>query len=271
MAQPDSSLLPPESPSRARGIGPAELFLTVFVTGAIVMTIEIVGTRIVGPVFGVGLFVWSALLAVTLAALASGYYAGGVLADRRLTPTLLGSVVVAAGALLAFAPFLGHGVLSVAERLGPRVGPLFAAAVLFAPALMALGMTGPVAVKLTTKSLSRAGRGLGAAVTRTLRAVFGHVSAYRDSEPDPAEPVGNILFFASDSAVDFRIPPDAQFESSAAERIQRSFTAWEVMQHVPDGPLITDARNPLGRLQLPIAERHFAAMNKLLPPEVWLN
>jgi SAM-dependent methyltransferase len=109
------------------------------------------------------------------------------------------------------------------------------------------------------------------AVTRTLRAVFPHVSAYRDSEPDPTEPVGNILFFASDSPVDFVIPPDAHFGSPTTEHVQRSFTSWKVMEHVPDGPLITDARNPLGRLQLPIAERHFAAMNKLLPPEVWLN
>ena len=33
----------------------AELLLTVFVTGGVVLTIEILGTRIVGPVFGVDL------------------------------------------------------------------------------------------------------------------------------------------------------------------------------------------------------------------------
>ena len=43
-----------------------------FVTGAVVMLIEILGTRIVGPVFGVNLFVWAALLTVTLGALAIG-------------------------------------------------------------------------------------------------------------------------------------------------------------------------------------------------------
>lgn len=40
------------------------LHVTVFATGGVVMTIEVIGTRIIGPVFGVGLFVWSALLAV---------------------------------------------------------------------------------------------------------------------------------------------------------------------------------------------------------------
>lgn len=37
----------------------------------------------IGRVFGVSFFVWSALLAVTLASLAAGYYLGGVLVDRR--------------------------------------------------------------------------------------------------------------------------------------------------------------------------------------------
>lgn len=38
------------------------MYLQVAVCGAVVMLVEILGTRIVGPVFGVGLFVWSALL-----------------------------------------------------------------------------------------------------------------------------------------------------------------------------------------------------------------
>src|SRR3954468_3182492 len=104
-----------------------------------VMAIEIVGTRVIGPVFGVDLFVWSALLAVTLASLAAGYYAGGILADRKPGPTLLGSVVAGSGMLLCLPPLLSHGVLSAAERLGPRAGALFGAGLLFAPALVALG------------------------------------------------------------------------------------------------------------------------------------
>lgn len=71
---------------------------------------------------------------MTLASLAAGYYAGGVLADRRLEPGLLGKVVATAGVLLGLAPLFTH---------------------------WALGMTGPIAVKLATKSLARAGRGIG--------------------------------------------------------------------------------------------------------------
>jgi SAM-dependent methyltransferase len=109
------------------------------------------------------------------------------------------------------------------------------------------------------------------AVARTMRAVFPHVRAYGDSAPDPAQPVGNLIFFASDTELDFTIPAGATFESLGAEQIQRAFTAWSALRHIPDGTLITDARNPLARLQLPIAEKHFIAMNELLPNEIWIR
>ena len=58
------------------------LLATVFITGACVLIIELMGTRILAPYFGSGIYTWSALIAITLAALALGYSFGGRLADR---------------------------------------------------------------------------------------------------------------------------------------------------------------------------------------------
>ena len=46
------------------------------------MILELLGTRIIAPFYGVSLYVWSSLIAVTMIALALGYYWGGFLADR---------------------------------------------------------------------------------------------------------------------------------------------------------------------------------------------
>ena len=110
------------------------------------------------------------------------------------------------------------------------------------------------------------------AVARTVRAVFPNVRVFRDSPPEetPDEP-GNLAFYASEGSLDFQIPQGVRFENEVCEKVQRSFQEWEVLKQVPDGPVITDARNPLARLQLPSAEEHYRAMNKLLPPEVWLD
>ncbi|MEO6598858.1 MAG: fused MFS/spermidine synthase [Polyangiaceae bacterium] len=490
------------------------------------MVIEILGTRIIGPVFGIGLFVWSALLTVTLGALAVGYYTGGIVADRVTSSRLLGGLVMGAGLLLALVRLLAHVILSCTESLGPRWGSLSSATLLFAPSLLILGMIGPVAVRQATNTLRLAGRMVGSiyavstaggllgtlalvyllipafetdailtytagllvlvgaaslawrrwpialaglalpaigaaakprelpqgitvlarsqstyglveviddsnrsvrflrsdhsiigaqfvsdgsaafsflhvleavrftrpnakdmlqiglgigslpqvlgaqgirvdaveidpavvrfakqyfgfrssgavlvedartylrhtqrqydlivhdtftggstpehllslevlqrirlllrpkgvlvlnfigyhqgaqaeanfAVARTIRAVFHNVRVFLDAPllEESGRP-GNLLFFATDGDLVFTIPEQARFENETCEQIQRSFLSWEVLKHVPDGRVITDARNPLSRLQIPIEEEHFAAMNKLLPREVWLN
>ncbi len=41
------------------------------------MVIELLGTRIIAPFYGVSLYVWWSLISVALIALAIGYFAGG--------------------------------------------------------------------------------------------------------------------------------------------------------------------------------------------------
>lgn len=77
MVTPDTALhmiaphLHPETLALADGM-PARhrLRCALFIAGAAVMVLQIVGTRIIGPHFGAGLSVWTALITVTLVALA---------------------------------------------------------------------------------------------------------------------------------------------------------------------------------------------------------
>ena len=65
------------------------LVLTAIICGALVMVIEILGSRVIGPFFGASLFVWTSLITVTLIALAIGYAAGGVFSDKKGSPDYL--------------------------------------------------------------------------------------------------------------------------------------------------------------------------------------
>src|SRR5213079_3238903 len=58
------------------------LYFTAATTGAAIMVVEILGAKMLAPYVGTSHFVWTAQIAVTLIALAVGYYAGGVLVDR---------------------------------------------------------------------------------------------------------------------------------------------------------------------------------------------
>ena len=53
------------------------LYFTAAITGGAIMIVEILGAKMLSPYLGTSHFVWTAQIAVTLVALACGYYAGG--------------------------------------------------------------------------------------------------------------------------------------------------------------------------------------------------
>src|SRR5262249_44167380 len=100
------------------------LLLTAIVTGALVMALEVVGARVIGAFYGVSLFVWTSLIAVTLLALAAGYAAGGRYADRMRTPdAIFFWLPPARGCGLAGARLQGTRP-APAPPPGPAAGPL---------------------------------------------------------------------------------------------------------------------------------------------------
>ena len=137
------------------------LYVVVFVSGAVVLAIEILGTRILGPFYGVSLFLWSALITVTLVALSVGYAIGGRWADRAATPPRLYLLLLAAGLWTLFIPWLREPILVVAEPFGLRFAVLVAAFILFAPPLTLLGMVSPFAIRLRASSLNVVGTTAG--------------------------------------------------------------------------------------------------------------
>ena len=139
----------------------AFLLGTTAVTGALVMVVEVLGSRVIGPFFGVSLFVWTALITVTLLALALGYAAGGHLADRRPDPAWLYGIIMAAGVLVACVPWLKPLVLKATLPLGLRAGAFGSALLLFGPALFLLGCVSPYVVRIAVREWGRLGRTVG--------------------------------------------------------------------------------------------------------------
>lgn len=137
------------------------VYLTVFLTGAAVLVLEILGTRVLSPYFGVSLYIWSALITVTLTALALGYWLGGLLADRGPSIKKLYLLIFLAGVFILIIPLASPILLKILSHLGIRTGVLCSAAVLFGPSLFLLAMVTPYAVKLATPELNVLGRRVG--------------------------------------------------------------------------------------------------------------
>ncbi len=134
------------------------LLATVFVTGGCVLIIELMGTRVLAPYFGSGIYTWSALIAITLAALALGYSFGGRLADRLPKTTMLYNLCLAAGLWTLSTPMIARPLLPLLAHIPDiRAGVLLSSTVLYFPNLFLLGAIGPYAIRLMTRRRENAG------------------------------------------------------------------------------------------------------------------
>src|ERR1700759_5796854 len=106
-----STLTSAETRMRANVSSPmfrAAIYIAAFVTGAIVMSFEMLGSRYLNPYFGSGIYTWAALISTVLAALTAGYFLGGFVADRTVSAAVLRTIIGAAVPFLLFVAALSR-------------------------------------------------------------------------------------------------------------------------------------------------------------------
>ncbi|MDA8084617.1 MAG: fused MFS/spermidine synthase [Nitrospiraceae bacterium] len=135
----------------------------VFLCGAIVMSFEILGSRVLAPNFGSSVFVWGSLISVFLSGLSAGYYLGGWLADRNPSSRKLSLMILIPGILFLTFPLYSAAIADwiFTKDLGIRVSPLLASVALFLAPSLFLGIVSPYTAKLMICSLHTSGRTIG--------------------------------------------------------------------------------------------------------------
>ena len=135
------------------------LKLVVVVSGAVLMGLELTGSRIIAAHFGSSIYVWGAIIGVFLTSLSAGYYLGGHLADRKPDFFLLNLLLLIAGAWLLTIPIYADWLCRGVRHLNPgvRSGPLLATLLLFGGPSVLMGMVSPFAVRLAARTVERMG------------------------------------------------------------------------------------------------------------------
>src|SRR5512134_3708363 len=139
------------------------LYAVVFVCGAVLMALEIVGSRMLAPYFGNSIFVWGSLISVVLAALSLGYWLGGIVADRWPRFSVLAMLIAVPGVIIALLPFVYPGLnrAIAGGDVGSRLGPLIASLILFLVPSVLLGTISPFAVRLQARAVASVGSTAG--------------------------------------------------------------------------------------------------------------
>jgi predicted membrane-bound spermidine synthase len=124
------------------------------------MAFELIGARLLAPTIGSSTYVWTSVIGVIIAALSTGYFLGGKLADKRNEVKdvvfLCLAIAMTIGVMLEFFdPVMSVVVDGFQDQ---RFRGVVASLTLFAPTSLLLGMLSPYLVKLNVTSLATSGR-----------------------------------------------------------------------------------------------------------------
>jgi spermidine synthase len=135
-----------------------KLLLLSFIEGAAVMAAELCGAKLLAPIFGSSLYVWASVLAITLAALAFGYFFGGQITEKKNPSRSLYLILILASAFLLLMPVISYYVVPRISYLSfiPAV-IISTVSLLFFPVFF-LGASSPLFIFLQTKDNLTAGK-----------------------------------------------------------------------------------------------------------------
>ncbi len=136
----------------------------IFFTGAVTLSLEVLASRVMTPYFGVSLYIWAAILSITLAFLAAGYYLGGRLSQRYEGAGLMALFLAApAGSALsiALASALYPVLFPMISAVDLVFGSFVAGFVLLALPLTALSAMNPMLIALGRDRRARGDGGAG--------------------------------------------------------------------------------------------------------------
>ena len=142
-------------------LGVRRLFQMSFIEGGALMVTEIAGAKLVAPFYGNSLYVWAAVLGLTLGGLATGYFMGAYLSRRWPSHNVLYATMLAAALLMALMPWTAAAIMEASLGLELRQGITVACLVFLFPPLVCFGVASPLIIRLISVDGGSAGHVAG--------------------------------------------------------------------------------------------------------------
>ena len=138
------------------------------IVGAGILSMEILGGRVLQPVFGSDLHVWGSILSVFMVSLAIGYWLGGKLSERKASLRTLMIFPFLGGCIIFALPYVYGWVNNALFDLvvmdwdsQESYASLAAATALFLLPSAVLGCVSPYSVRLLARTVKTTGRTAG--------------------------------------------------------------------------------------------------------------
>jgi hypothetical protein len=136
------------------------IYLLAFVGGFVIMSLELLGGRVLAPYFGSSIYVWGSIITIFMLSLSLGYLFGGRLSLNHPSMRRFGIIFLVAAVLLYPLVFFAEPIMNWIFELieDPRYGSLLASGILFILPTIILGMISPYSVRLLVQSTHESGQ-----------------------------------------------------------------------------------------------------------------
>ncbi|MBW8052037.1 MAG: hypothetical protein FVQ77_17185 [Cytophagales bacterium] len=141
---------------------PPYILLTLsFLEGAAVLAVELIVAKMLAPVYGDSIYVWTTVIGITITGLSVGYFMGGILIDKYKDLNQLFYVLLAAASVILFIPAILNHLTEVfidSDIIFSVV--IISISVLF-PSLLFLGMVPSMIIGIWSGSVETVGEKAG--------------------------------------------------------------------------------------------------------------
>lgn len=126
-------------------------YITAFVSGFIIMSLEILGFRALAPHFGYSIYVFGTLIGLILSALAIGYWVGGMLSRNNVRPKNFFLILLFASLYIAIASAFYERIIQALANYGIVAGAFLATFIVWAFPMIILAAVSPYLVGMMSE------------------------------------------------------------------------------------------------------------------------
>ncbi len=151
-----------EAKSETKYLHSTLLAMITFLSGCLVMVIELTSSRLLAPYYGNTIYCWTGVIGTILFAMSLGYLVGGIIADKNQQKSmLLVWLLAASGLATATIPVVAKLFSSSLATYSSTSGPIMGTFIVFALPAFLLSTMPPLCVKLISENLKLVGLASG--------------------------------------------------------------------------------------------------------------
>lgn len=136
-----------------------------FLEGVLVMSVELLGAKMISPYYGTTLFVWTIVLGITLTGLALGYFLGGCFTEklpsspgRKTNDAILFYILGCSALLIALMPKISLPVFELFNQLDVRKATFFSSILIILIPLVTIATLTPFIIQIGAARTEDAGK-----------------------------------------------------------------------------------------------------------------